>query len=133
MPDPACRVGAALSRLVAQVDAAQQAITAEFSSDNDQSALSRLLRTVEHAAETLVQANGEFHAEVRETLAALQARREEARRSPTHGGSFQDAVAGFLSTPCNLVGWGHLRTSVRSTKPLQRVSPVTFSRDCVDS
>jgi hypothetical protein len=105
--------------LVGKVEAAQRAIADEFSSDNEQSAitrlsrmlqdtrqqidknltldddtsaLSRLKREVQATIETLVKSNGEFQTEVRTTLATMQARREEAARSTQHGHTFEDQL-----------------------------------------
>ena len=89
----------ALSRLVAQVDAAQKKITTEFSLDDDNSALSRLrhelLGHVQH---------------IQKIVTGLQARKEEAALSTRHGGAFEDAVCellaeeardlGDIGTPC---------------------------------
>lgn len=106
----------ALSRLVAKVESARKAMIDEFSTDNEHSAfsrldrmlsdtrdqidrnltlddetsaLSRLKRELQATIEGLVRSNGEFQTEVRTTLAALQARREEAARSTRHGHAFE--------------------------------------------
>jgi hypothetical protein len=111
------RPESALSRLVAKVEAAQTAMTDEFSTDNERSAfsrltrmldatrqqidknltlddetsaLSRLKRELQTTIEGLVRSNSDFQVEVRTTLAALQARREEAARSTRHGYTFED-------------------------------------------
>jgi hypothetical protein len=109
----------ALSRLVAKVENAHRAIADEFSTDNEQSAiarlsqmlrdtsqqidrnltldddgssLSRLKRELQTTIEGLVSSNTTFQAEVRTTLATLQARREEAARSTRHGNDFEDQI-----------------------------------------
>src|SRR5207248_211107 len=98
----------ALSRLVSRVEAAQGAIADQFSTDNkesgmtrlskmlqntsdqinrnltlddDTSALSRLKRELQGTLDTMVEKNSAFQMEVRSTLSAIQARREEAARS----------------------------------------------------
>lgn len=113
----------ALCRLVSKVDAAQKAISDQFSSDNEtsvmnrfshllantsaiinknltlddeQSALSRLKREIQGTIDGLVQRNDAFHCEVRETLARLDSRREEAARSTAHGAAFEDKLGGLL-------------------------------------
>ena len=113
----------ALCRLVSKVDAAQKAISDQFSSDNEtsvmnrfshllantsaiinknltlddeQSALSRLKREIQGTIDGLVQRNDAFHCEVRETLARLDSRRQEAARSTAHGAAFEDKLADLL-------------------------------------
>ena len=115
----------ALSRLVGRVESAQKAIASEFSADNensaitrlsrmlhetsrqidqnltldnDGSALSRLKRELLSTIQTLVIANNDFQSEVRATLAALQARKEEANRSTMHGHAFEDQVGFVVAT-----------------------------------
>ena len=83
----------ALSRLVAQVDAAQKKITTEFSLDDDKSALSRLrhelLSHVQH---------------IQKIVTGLQARKEEAALSTRHGGAFEDAVCELLAEEARDLG-----------------------------
>jgi len=121
----------ALCRLVSKVDNAQKSIADQFSSDNDasvmnrlsklltntstainknltldddQSALSRLKREIDSAINGLIQRNDAFHSEVRETLARLDARRQEAARSTSHGAAFEDQVAGILTVESQKLG-----------------------------
>jgi len=121
----------ALSRLVAKVESAQQAIVEQFSSDNDasvmnrfskllantsatidknltlddeQSALSRLKREIQGAIDGLVRKNDDFHSEVRETLARLDSRREEAARSTSHGAAFEDRLGGLVGAESQKIG-----------------------------
>jgi hypothetical protein len=109
----------ALARLVRQVERAQKSIADQFSNDNENSALRKMSKLLEStnaavkASLTLdddksplsrlrnellkvlngqTDANRTFQTEVRETLAAMKARREESERSTRHGGEFQDAV-----------------------------------------
>jgi hypothetical protein len=118
------RPESALSRLVAGVDEAQQKISAEFSLDNDNSglnklmamlgetkgaiessltlddktsALSRLREEMLEAVEKLARRNTDFHAEMREAIAQLRTRKEQAQRSTTHGITFQARVGELLS------------------------------------
>lgn len=115
----------ALSRLVARVEVAHKRIADEFSTDNDQSAiarlsrmltetseqidknltldddgssLSRLKRELQNMIEGLVTSNTSFQTEVRETLAVLHARREEASRSTRHGLAFQDQIGPVIAS-----------------------------------
>jgi hypothetical protein len=125
------RSDSALCRLVSKVDDAQRAIADQFSSDNDasvmnrfskllantsaaidknltldddQSALSRLKREIHSAIDSLIQRNDTFHSEVRETLARLDARRQEAARSTSHGATFEDQVASLLTVESQKLG-----------------------------
>lgn len=127
-----------LCRLIRQVEQSRRAIVAEFSPENessilskigklleatndsirgsltlddDGSPLSRLKRELVGAVDELQKKNSEFHAEVREALASIVARREEAKRSTTHGDEFHHAVGAFieyesqrLNDVCELTG-----------------------------
>jgi hypothetical protein len=127
-----------LCRLVRQVDQSRRAIVAEFSPDNetsilskigklleatndsirgsltlddDGSPLSRLKRELVGSVDELSKKNSEFHTEVREALAAITARRSEAKRSTRHGDEFHYAVGAFvehesqrLNDLCELTG-----------------------------
>jgi hypothetical protein len=114
----------ALSRLVGRVESAHQSITDQFSADNEHSAISRLSRMLEDTGRkidknltldddgsalsrlrrelvtimnTLATSNATFQADVRTTLTALQARKEEAARSTRHGETFEEQVGLFLA------------------------------------
>jgi hypothetical protein len=114
----------ALSRLVAKVEAAQRVMTDEFSTDNEQSAITRLSRMLQDTRhqidknltldddssalsrlkrellatiEGLVKSNTDFQADVRTTLASMQARREEAAKSTQHGHTFEGQVGLVLA------------------------------------
>jgi hypothetical protein len=121
----------ALSRLVGRVEKAQRTIVDQFSQDNEQSALSRLAKLLEktnskvegcltlddeksplsrlrrellQVIDSLSKTNGEFQTEVRATLEAFKARRDEAARSTTHGGDFQDSVGSVLQLEAQRLG-----------------------------
>jgi len=106
----------ALSRLVGRVEAAQRTIVDQFSLDNevsvlsrlsrmlatasdqiaknltlddDTSALSRLRRSLVEPIDEMRKGNADFQSDVRTILTSLQARREEATRSMTHGKTFE--------------------------------------------
>jgi hypothetical protein len=127
----------ALSRLVSKVEAAQGAIAAQFSIDNehsamtrlskmlqntseqigknltlddDKSALSRLKRELQGTLDTMVKTNAAFQVEVRATLAALQARREEAARSTQHGHTFEEQLGAVLAIEAQHQGDVHEAT-----------------------
>lgn len=122
--------GSALSRLVRRLDASQRAVAAQFSSDNESSVLSRLTRVLNQTSDQirknltlddpqsalsvlkrelqaaiaeLVKCNGEFQAEVRQTLAVRDARKQVEDRSSMHGATFQDRLASLLEAEALLV------------------------------
>ena len=72
------------------LQATSQQIDKNLTLDDDTSPLARLKRELVMTIETLVASNGTFQTEVRTTLAALQARKEEAARSTRHGLTFED-------------------------------------------
>jgi hypothetical protein len=88
--------GSALNRLVHRVETAQRTISREFSLDEEGSALARMKAQLLGVLEKQAKDAGAFQAEVRETLAALDARRKEAARSTTHGLDFEDEVWRFV-------------------------------------
>lgn len=121
----------ALSRLVSKVELAQKQIADQFSSDNETSALNRLSRLLESTREQIGQhltlddeqsalfrlkreltttldqlfaKNAEFHAEVRETLAALKTRKEQEARSSLHGAVFEDRLGELLAAEAQHLG-----------------------------
>jgi hypothetical protein len=98
------RPDSALSRLVSQVDAAQRKISSEFSLDEQSSALARMKRELEQLIEKQNKDNDEFRTQVRASLAALQARKEESQRSTRHGFEFEHAVLNVVSEGANGAG-----------------------------
>lgn len=82
----------ALSRLVKNVDTAQKTITKEFSLDDENSSLARLQKTLTETLNQQQKANQEFQEQVKEALAAMKARKEEAERSTRHGLGFEDTL-----------------------------------------
>ena len=113
----------ALFRLVSRVEAANRTIMQEFSSDNENSAITRMTTLLERTNESIRasltldneesplsrlrtelrktigemgQTNTRFYTEVRESLAELKAKREEAGRSTRHGLEFEDSLGEFL-------------------------------------
>lgn len=121
----------ALARLVRQVDRAQRSIVEQFSIDNENSALRRMSKLLEttnasiqnsltlddeksplsrlrrELMQVLTQqgdSNKSFQTEVRATLEAMKARREEAAQSTRHGGEFQDAVGEVLRAEAERFG-----------------------------
>lgn len=96
--------GSALSRLVRQVDRAQKGIAEQFSLDLEDSSLSRLKRELVSTLDRLDAEQKRFQGEVRTTLAAFQARREEAARSTRHGGEFEDTLSDALGVEVRKLG-----------------------------
>ena len=87
----------ALSRLVGQVESAQRKISSEFSLDEQGSALARMKKELEQLIEKSNKENDEFREDVRASLAALQARKEESLRSTRHGHEFEQALYGCIA------------------------------------
>ncbi|CAN0338228.1 unnamed protein product, partial [Ectocarpus sp. 4 AP-2014] len=86
----------ALSRLVRNVDRAQRTITSEFSLDNNESGLSRVKEHLTAILEAHIKTNAEFQEEVKVTLGKLTQKRESAAASPEHGHEFEAALLAFL-------------------------------------
>ena len=98
------RPDSALSRLVSQVESAQRKISSEFSLDEQGSALARMKKELEQLIEKNHKDNDEFRAHVRESLAALRARREESLKSTRHGLEFEQAVCDFVTASAHAAG-----------------------------
>ena len=96
--------GSALSRLVERVERAQRQISAELSLDSDDSALARIRRELLGVIESQREASTRFQEKVTAELAALTARREESRRSTTHGHDFEAAVVAEIEHESQLAG-----------------------------
>jgi hypothetical protein len=94
----------ALSRLVQNVTHAQRTITNEFSLDNDASCLSKLKRELVDLLATSEKKNQQFQEEVKVSLAKIVTQRQEAERSTRHGLAFEDAVCDFLIHQSQHVG-----------------------------
>lgn len=113
----------ALCRLVRQVEQSRRAMVEEFAPDNENSILSKIGRLLETTNESILgsltlddedsplsrlkrelvgavdemqKKNSEFQTEVRETLAAITAKRSEAKRSTRHGDEYHDEAGAFI-------------------------------------
>lgn len=86
----------ALSRLVRKVEHAQTGIVEQFSLDSEHSALSRLKRELHGQLSNLQQSQVEFQGQVLELLTRLDERRTVERGGTQHGVRFEDALAGRL-------------------------------------
>jgi hypothetical protein len=94
----------ALSRLSRLLQSTSDQIGSNLTLDDDKSPLSRLKRELEAAVADLVQKNLSFHGEVRETLAKLQATKQEAARSTRHGLTFEAQLGSFLNGEAQRLG-----------------------------
>lgn len=121
----------ALSRLVRSVTAAQVKISDEFSLDNEHSALSRMSRHLKSTSDAIdhhltldketsalyrlrrellellgkhTETSQRFQEEVKQTLAEIKIRREEARRSTLHGKEFERVVFEWMQNECQQAG-----------------------------
>lgn len=91
------RDGSALHKLKGLLDDAKKQIDQHLTLDLEQSALARLKRELHATLDELAKNNNAFHTEVRISLAALQARRQEADRSTRHGAMFEEQVGDLLA------------------------------------
>lgn len=94
----------AISKLSKLLQDTNQQIGRQLTLDDDQSALYRLRRELMTTLEGLERGNQSFHAEVKATLAALQARRDEAEQSTRHGVTFEQALADVLFAEAQRAG-----------------------------
>jgi hypothetical protein len=94
----------ALSRMSKMLTATSEQIGKSLTLDDEGSPLARLRRellaTVEHVAKT----NVEFQAQVRETLARLDARKKEEARTPLHGIDFEERLGALLAEEAQRLG-----------------------------
>lgn len=86
----------ALSRLAGLLDATHKSIGANLSLDDEKSPLSRLRQELLKVIEEQGKANAAFQTDVRAAMAAMNARKQAAKRSTGHGVEFEDAVGEFL-------------------------------------
>ena len=93
-----------MSRLSGLLTRTQEQIGKNLSLDDEKSALARLRRELMGKVEEISHHNVAFHSDVRATLAALDARREEEARSTRHGATFEDALGAMLAAEAQRVG-----------------------------
>src|SRR5205807_1017233 len=86
----------ALCRLSSAIDKTCRSVQTSLTLDDPNSPLFRLRREMREVLEGLASSSSQFQAEVRATLEAFKARRQEAARSTRHGTSFEAAVGDFL-------------------------------------
>ena len=94
----------ALSRLVAHVKASQAEIVGEFSLDKKESALSRMKEELVGLLNEHEDANQKFRTDINTALAGLTAGREEAQRSTRHGVIFEEQAIEFIQSQSQRVG-----------------------------
>ena len=82
----------ALSRMSRTVATTNEAISRHLTLDDEKSALYRLRRELMEVLTQHSKCNQDFQSEVRATLESMQARREEAAASTRHGGDFEAVV-----------------------------------------
>ena len=104
--------GSALKRLMDGVENAQRKITSEFSLDDENSALARMRKQLLEVFEQQGKENQEFQTEVRASLAAMDARRQEAQHGTRHGLDFEGAVFDFINDRSQKAG--HIATHTGS-------------------
>ena len=100
-----------LSKIGRSLEATNDSIRGSLTLDDETSPLSRLKRELVGAVGEMNKKNSEFQTEVRETLAAITAKRSEAKRSTRHGDEFHQEVGAFvqheaqrLNDVCELTG-----------------------------
>ena len=81
-----------------QPTSALSRLVSNLTLDDERSALARLRRELLARVEELSRRNSDFHGEVKATLSALQAQREEAARSTRHGVTFEEHLGALLAT-----------------------------------
>jgi hypothetical protein len=99
-----------MSRLSGLLTRTQDEIGRNLSLDDDRSALFRLRRELMTIVEEMATRNASFHSDVRATLSALDARKQEAARSTRHGATFEDALGGLLAAEAQRMGDIHQAT-----------------------
>jgi hypothetical protein len=90
----------ALSRMAKTVNKTSEAITRDLTLDNENSALSRLQRELLKLLKEQREDAQKFQEDVRTTLAQMQARREEAAASTRHGLDFESQVFEVVQAEC---------------------------------
>lgn len=103
----------ALSRLVGRVESAQRQISAQFSLDNPESGLTCIVQRIERFEQAQTERTSQFETRVTTLLEKLVNRREESRRSTVHGNEFEALVGEQLQAHC--VGSDEVFDSVGDT------------------
>jgi hypothetical protein len=86
----------ALSRLSTAIDRTCKSVQTSLTLDDPDSPLFRMKREMREVLDGMATSNAQFQTEVRATLEAFKARKQEAARSTQHGNTFEAAVGDFL-------------------------------------
>jgi hypothetical protein len=97
----------AMSRMSKMLAATGEQIGKNLTLDDEASALARLKRELLGTIEQIAKGNIEFHAQVREALARLDARKREAARTPRHGVAFEERLGALLAEEAQRLGDVH--------------------------
>lgn len=98
------KADSALNQLIQRVESAQQRITAEFTLDDKESALSRLRAELTEIINTHKADSANFQQQVLATLATLNARKEERQAGVGHGKDFEQAAYARIETASQQTG-----------------------------
>jgi hypothetical protein len=90
--------------LTKQVHGRVEVLARELSLDDERSAMSRLSRLLKATIDAMSKSNVELMTQVRETLARLDARRQEAARSTGHGRAFEQQLGDLLAAEAQRLG-----------------------------
>ncbi len=104
--------GSVMSRLSGLLTTTQEQIGKNLSLDDEKSALARLRRELMSKVEEIARHNVAFHSDVRATLSALDARKDEAARSTRHGLTFEEALGSLLAAEAQRLGDIHQPTGL---------------------
>jgi hypothetical protein len=94
----------ALSRLSTAIDRTCKSVQTSLTLDDPESPLFRMKREMREVLDGMATSNIQFQTEVRATLEAFKARREEAARSTRHGNTFEASVGEFLQREAQRLG-----------------------------
>ena len=94
----------ALSRLSTAIDRTCKSVQTSLTLDDPESPLFRMKREMRDVLDGMATSNAHFQTEVRATLEAFKARREEAARSTRHGNTFEASVGEFLQREAQRLG-----------------------------
>jgi hypothetical protein len=94
----------ALSRLSTAIDRTCKSVQTSLTLDDPESPLFRMKREMRDVLDGMATSNAQFQTEVRATLEAFKARKQEAARSTQHGNTFESAVGEFLRNEAHRLG-----------------------------
>jgi hypothetical protein len=100
----------ALSRLSKMLTATSEQIGKNLTLDDEASALARLKRELLGTIEQIAKGNVEFQTQVREALARLDTRKREEARTTRHGVEFEERLGALLADEAQRLGDVHEAT-----------------------